>query len=63
MADQPLTKQKKEARKKGYAALGSVALTTLFTLMSPYFLLPGIPASAWFTYRWFKYRAKWGIKF
>ncbi|MFB6374245.1 MAG: hypothetical protein ABEN55_14290 [Bradymonadaceae bacterium] len=64
MADQPLTKQQDKARKKGVAALGSAATTAFFTAMISYgFLIPGLPITAWLTYRWFKYRAEWGMKF
>ena len=64
MADQPLTKQKKQARKKGLAALGSATTTVLFAWMVSYgFLIPGVPITAYLTYRWFKYRAEWGMKF
>lgn len=64
MADQPLTKQKQKARKKGYAALGSTATTILFaSMIHPGFLIPGVPVTLWLAYRWFKYRAKWGMKF
>lgn len=54
---------KKTARQKGLAAVGSAALTMLFVLFSPYFLLAGIPATTWLTYRWLRYRAEWGLRF
>ena len=64
MADQPLTKQKKDARKKGLAALGTAATTAMFmTMMSSYFAILGVPATIYMTYRWFKYRAEWGMRF
>jgi hypothetical protein len=63
MSDQPLTKQKKDARKKGLAALGTAATTAMFMTMSVYFAVLGVPATAYMTYRWFKYRAEWGMKF
>lgn len=64
MADQPLSKQKKEARKKGYAAAGAASATALLSfLLSWAFLFPGIPITGWLTYRWLRHRAEWGIKF
>ena len=64
MSDQPLTKQKSKARKKGMVALGSAATTAFFAAMVNLgFLIPGLPMTAWLTYRWFKYRAEWGMKF
>jgi len=64
MSDQPLTKQKTKARKKGMVALGAGATTAFFTAMISYgFLIPGLPITAWLTYRWLKYRAEWGMKF
>ena len=64
MSDQPLTKQKKNARKKGMAALGSAATTAMFmAMLSPYFAVPGVPVTLYLAYRWFKYRAEWGMKF
>jgi hypothetical protein len=64
MSDKPLTKQKKNARKKGLAALGTAATTAAFTMMMGYgILIPGIPLTLWLTYRWLAYRAEWGMKF
>ena len=64
MSDQPLTKQKNDARKKGLAALGTAATTAMFmAMLSPYFAIAGVPVTALLTYRWFKYRAEWGMKF
>lgn len=54
---------KKTARQKGFAAAGSAALTMLFLFFSPYFLLAGVPATTWLTYRWLRYRAEWGLRF
>lgn len=57
-----LTKQ--NAKKKGYTALGSAATTAVLCLvMSPYIVLAGGPVTLWLTYRWFRYRAKWGLRF
>lgn len=55
---------KKTARNKGYAALGSGAMTVLLMfLLTPYFLVIGLPVTGVLTYRWFQYRAKWGLRF
>lgn len=61
MSRSELTKQ--TARQKGMAAAGTAALTVLLVLLSPYFLIAGIPATAWLTYRWLRYRAEWGLRF
>ncbi|MFB6262772.1 MAG: hypothetical protein ABEL76_03955 [Bradymonadaceae bacterium] len=64
MSDKPLTKQSKKAKMKGYAALGSATTTALLSFLLSYaFLVPGIPITGWLAYRWFKYRAEWGMKF
>ena len=55
---------KKTAANKGYAALGAAAVTVLFAwLMTPWILILGAPVTAWMTFRWFQYRAKWGLRF
>lgn len=55
---------KRNASYKGYAAIGSVVLTsTLLVYGFWLFALFGTGASAWFLYRWFAYRAKWGLRF
>lgn len=55
---------KQTARSKGYAALGTATATVLLSLlMTPYLLLIGGPATLWLTYRWFQYRAEWGLRF
>lgn len=56
-----LTKQ--NAKTKGFAALGSATATVLLCMMSPYFLLAGGPVTLWLAYRWFRYRAEWGLRF
>ncbi len=57
-----LTKQ--NAKKKGYTALGSAVTTAaLCAIMSPYILIAGGPVTLWLTYRWFQYRAEWGMRF
>ena len=55
---------KKTAKYKGFAALGSATATTLFALfLTPYFLVLGVPVTAFLTFRWLQYRAKWGLRF
>lgn len=55
---------KKTARNKGYAALGS-ATATLFLcfLLTPWLAIMGVPVTAFLVYRWFQYRAQWGLRF
>jgi hypothetical protein len=55
---------KKTARNKGFAALGSASATVLLMWMISWWMaILGVPVTAWLTYRWFKYRAKWGLRF
>lgn len=55
---------KKTAAYKGFAAIGSATATALLTFfISYYFAVLGLPVTAWLTYRWLKYRAKWGLRF
>lgn len=55
---------KKTARNKGYAALGSATATVMLCfLLTWYFAIVGVPVTGWLAYRWFKYRAKWGLRF
>jgi hypothetical protein len=55
---------KKTAAQKGYVALGTATVTVLLAwLMTPWFLILGAPLTAWMTFRWFQYRAKWGMRF
>lgn len=54
---------KKTARNKGLVALSAALTTTLFASFSLWFLLFGIPFTFFFTYRWLRYRAEWGLRF
>ena len=55
---------KKTARNKGFAAIGSAAGTALLMwLLAWQFVFLGGPITAVLAYRWFKYRAKWGLRF
>ncbi len=55
---------KRTARNKGFAAFGSLTATLLLCfVLHPLFLLFGGPVTAVLAYRWFQYRAKWGLRF
>ncbi len=55
---------KKTAANKGFAALGAATVSILLAwLLTPFMLIIGAPVTAWMTYRWFQYRAKWGLRF
>ena len=54
---------KKTARNKGLVAAGSATATVLLALLSPYFLIPGLPVTLFFLYRWLQFMAKWGLRF
>lgn len=56
--------QKKIARKKGLYALGSGVLTIVLWLGAHWILgLVSLGATTYFTYKWFKYRSEWGMRF
>lgn len=55
---------KKTAAYKGFAALGAASATAMLCFfISFYFAVLGVPITAALTYRWFKYRAEWGLRF
>jgi len=55
---------KRTAANKGFAALGAASATVLLCfLLSWWMMLLGGPVTAYLTYRWFQYRAKWGMRF
>lgn len=55
---------KKTARNKGFAALGSATGTMILMFFLAWqFAIIGVPITGVLTYRWFKYRAKWGLRF
>jgi hypothetical protein len=54
---------KKTAQKKGIVALGAGSATALLMMLTPYFLIPGLPITLFFIYRWLQFRAKWGLRF
>jgi len=60
-----MTRDKEEAKKKGYLALGTaVASGTLMAINAPIVLSAGAAAgAAYFTYKWFMFRAKRGMRF
>jgi hypothetical protein len=54
---------KKTARNKGLVALGAATGTALLGYLSFFFLIPGIPLTIFFLYRWLQFRAQWGLRF
>lgn len=55
---------KTQASRRGYAAVAVSILTLLFFVMgAPIFGTLGAGASAFLIWRWFKFRAKWGLRF
>lgn len=55
---------KRKASRQGYTALAAVAGTTAFFAFGWWLMgLMSAGASAFLAYRWFKYRAKWGLRF
>ena len=65
MSGGPLAKQRSEATRKGALALAGWGGTVLLFWMTRGWFLPvvGIGVSVWLTWRWFSYRAKWGMRF
>ena len=60
-----MTRDKSEAKKKGYLALGTaVASGTLAVVNAPIVITAGAACgAAYFTYKWFMFRAKRGMRF
>ena len=54
---------KKTAKYKGFVALGSLVVTVMMFMFSWYWLIVMLPLTAYFTFRWLQYRAKWGLRF
>ena len=55
---------KTKASRRGYTAIGMSILTIIFFVMgAPFFGTVGAGASAFLIWRWFKFRAKWGLRF
>jgi hypothetical protein len=55
---------KSKASRRGYAALGMTILTLImFVFGAPFFGTVGAGVSAFLVWRWFKFRAKWGLRF
>ena len=55
---------KRKASRRGYFAAASVIVTILlFVFAGPFLGLLGTGASAFLIWRWFKFRAKWGLRF
>jgi len=60
--------QKKEATKRGWIAVGGWGFTgwmveRWFTGGAFFLVLVGVVAAVFFTWRWFTWRAKWGMHF
>lgn len=64
-----LSKPKAEARKRGlmaaagWGATGLFGLLALFSTWSWFWPFAGAGASCWLTWRWFRHRAEWGMRF
>lgn len=59
-----LPKQRAEAARRGWMAVAGWGGTGLLWMIKLKFLaLVGIGAAVWLTWRWFKYRATWGMRF
>lgn len=55
---------KRNASTRGYVATASVVATTALLVYGWWFLgLMSLGASGFLIYRWFAYRAKWGLRF
>ncbi len=64
MANDLLPKQRVEARTRGLMALGGWAATGFAFWHSWSYLTAAIAVAAGImTWRWFSYRAKWGLRF
>lgn len=60
-----MSRDKEEAKKKGYWALGAAAGSgALFVVGAPVLITAGATAgAAYLTYKWFMFRAKRGMRF
>ncbi len=60
-----MTDIKKEAKKKGnqaaFAAVGTGVLA--YATLSPIVVLGGVAYTGYLTWKWFKFRAEWGMRF
>lgn len=64
MGTQLLPKQRAEARTKGWLAVGGWALAGLFIFKWWLFgAFLAIAGAGFLTWRWFSFRAKWGMRF
>lgn len=55
---------KRKASKRGYTALATVGATTAFFAFGwTVFGVLSLVSSFFLIYRWFSYRAKWGLRF
>lgn len=60
-----LPKQRAEASRKGWMAVGGWAASGAALVLVHSWLLAGIAAAVavWLTIGWFRYRASWGMRF
>lgn len=61
-----MSKQRAEARKRGWLAVAGWGVTGLFATWGWAWAIPALFAAggaAWLTRRWFQYRAEWGMRF
>lgn len=61
-----LSKQRAEAKKRGWMAVGGWGVTGLLASWGWAWAIPALFAAAgaaWLTRRWFQYRAQWGLRF
>lgn len=60
-----LPRQRAQARRKGWMAVGGWAVTVLLGMNgAPWWLIaPVLVVAGWLTRVWFLYRAQWGLRF
>jgi hypothetical protein len=61
-----LPKQRTEARKRGWQALGAWGVAGLLGTWGWAWAFPALVAAGaavWLTRRWFQFRAQWGLRF
>lgn len=64
MGSELLPKQRAEASRRGWMAVGGFGLTTAFLFNSMWFMgFLALAGAVWLTRRWFQYRAQWGMRF
>ncbi len=64
MGSELLPKQRAEASKRGWMAVGGWALSgVMFWYSMGFLVILAMGGAAWLTWRWFQYRAGWGMRF